>query len=145
MDFHTTIESIMSDELTTVQPHSKLVDFEHLFQRRGIHHLPVEDEDKRLVGIISTEDVNRSARFFANKESIMAQHIMTAQPTTIVANTSIIEAVKVFMEHKFRALPVVDKADNFVGIITPYDLMREMMNTWYDEKEMADMEDEDNV
>ncbi len=141
MDFQTTIQSIMSDELITVKPQTKLEDFEHLFQRRGFHHLPVEDDDKRLVGIISTEDVSRSTRFFANKDSITAQHIMTGQPTTIVANTTIVEAVKVFMEHKFRALPVVDEADNFVGIITPYDLMREMMNAWYVEDEMTDMED----
>ncbi len=141
MDFQTTILEIMSTDLTTVRPTTKVKDFKNLFKRRKFHHLPVEDENEKLVGIISVDDVNRNAHFFASPDSLMAQHIMTGDPFTIQEDTTIVDAVNFFLEHQVRALPVMNSAGDFVGIVTPYDLMKEMLRACQAEKELKDTED----
>jgi len=51
------IETYMSETLTTVLPDSTLANATRKILKAGIHHLPVIDEDDRLVGIISSIDI----------------------------------------------------------------------------------------
>ncbi len=136
-----TIKEIMTTDLVTVSPETKVNDFRSYFERRGFHHLPVQDETGELEGIISSEDITRTGHFVTPSKSLLAKHIMTVSPTTIDENTSIVEAVKVFLNHQFRALPVVNAKRDFVGIITPYDLMKEMLHAFEVDEEVKDMED----
>ena len=141
MDFQTTILEIMTTDLCTVTPKTTVEDFKHLFERRGFHHIPVEDENRKLVGIISTEDIKRVSRFFVSPESLLAEHVMTPGPMTIREDTTIVEAVQFFVEHQVRSLPVVDAKGDFVGLVTPYDLLKEMLHAWQIREELKDMED----
>lgn len=141
MNFDTTIFQIMSTDLTTVGAQAKVKDFKGLFKRREFHHLPVEDENRNLIGIISTEDINRTARFITNPDTLLAEHIMTPSPLTIKSDTKILDGVKFFLENQVRALPVLDKSGEFVGLITPYDLMKEIVRDNELSEEMKDTED----
>ena len=141
MDFQTTVLEIMSTDLSTVNPKTKVKDFKDSFKRRKFHHIPVEDENRKLVGIISVEDLNRNARFCISPDSLLAEHIMTADPFTIEEDMGIVDAVKFFLENRVRALPVMNSVGDFVGLITPYDLMKEMLIAWETEKELKDTED----
>ncbi|HET9481781.1 MAG TPA: CBS domain-containing protein, partial [Candidatus Polarisedimenticolia bacterium] len=49
--------------------------------------------------------------------------VMTRNPYTVTPSTTIKDAVKVIIDHKFGALPVVE-GDALVGIITEIDLLR---------------------
>jgi len=141
MDIQTTISQIMSTDLTTVGPQAKVEDFKDIFKRRGFHHLPVEDKQRKLVGIISTEDVNKVARFLPAPDDLLAEHIMSPSPLTIQSDTRIWIAVKFFLDHQVRALPVLNPKGVFVGLITPYDLMKEMVRVWESKQELKNTED----
>ncbi len=141
MDFQTTILEIMTTDLSTVTPTTKLEDFKDHFVRRKFHHIPVEDENGKLVGIISTEDVNRASRFMVPEDSLLAGHIMTPDPMTIQEDSTIVEAIRFFLEHPVRALPILNTEGVFVGLITPYDLMKVMWEAWEMKEELEDMED----
>ena len=141
MDFQTTIKEIMTRDMVTVSPETRLDDFKNYFERRGFHHIPVQDDTGKLEGIISSEDISRTSHFMVSSHMLLAKHIMTVSPITINEETSIIEAVKVFLDHQFRALPVLNTTGDFVGIITPYDLMREMLHAFEVDEEVKDMED----
>ncbi len=47
---------------------------------------------------------------------------MTRDPVTISDDTSMLKAIHIMKEHRFRRLPVVDAAGGLVGIITDRDL-----------------------
>lgn len=141
MDFETTIKMIMSKDLTTVFENDTVESFKDHFKRRAIHHILVEDEKHNLKGIISTEDINRTYRFMSLSAKITAAQIMTKNPICLKENMPIVEAVHLFLEHRFRALPVLNEQDELTGIVTSYDLMKEMLNAFYLEKEMEDEED----
>lgn len=141
MEFDTTISQIMSTDLTTVGPQAKVKDFKGFFNRRGFHHLPVEDKSRNLIGIISTEDINRTVRFITNPDELLAEHIMTPSPMTIQSDTKILDGVNFFLAHQVRALPVLDQSGDFVGLITPYDLMKEIVKAYEICEEMKNTED----
>ncbi|OLT26130.1 hypothetical protein BJF83_04590 [Nocardiopsis sp. CNR-923] len=50
---------LMTSPAVTVGPDSSVVEAARLMERRGIKHLPVVDEEKRLVGIVSRSDLLR--------------------------------------------------------------------------------------
>nr|AWJ66127.1 CBS domain protein [uncultured bacterium] len=141
MDFQTTIGEIMTKELISVFLDDKVDDFKEHFERRDIHHILVEDRGRALMGIISTEDMKRAYRFMNVVPTLTARHIMTDHPTTLRDDMLLIDAVILFLENKFRALPVLNEDRKLVGIVTTFDLMQEMLKGYKLEKELEDEED----
>ncbi len=122
MDLNKKVSEIMSTALTAVGPNTPIEQLEKLFQRRGIHHLPVEAPDGKILGIISTDDFNRY-RHVPSPVDLVAQHIMTDNPSRLSPRVPIGEALSIFLDNRFRALPVVDAEDKLLGIVTPYDFL----------------------
>lgn len=122
MNLNTKVSEIMSTALTAVSPTTPIAQLEKLFQRRGIHHLPVEDRNGKILGIISTDDFNRY-RHSTSPVDLVAQHIMTDNPCRLSPKVPIGEALSIFLDNRFRALPVVDANDQLLGIVTPYDFL----------------------
>jgi len=74
-------------------------------------------------------------------DNLLAEHIMTPYPITIECETTMMDAVNFFLENQVRALPVVDWKGNFVGLITPYDMLKELSEEWEINEELKDTED----
>jgi CBS domain-containing protein len=49
--------------------------------------------------------------------------IMTVDPVTCTPDTDVVDAVEIFIERKFGAIPIVD-GDELVAILTQVDVMR---------------------
>ena len=88
----------------------------------------MEDANRQLLGVISTEDFLRTAHFPVKEEQLLARHIMTATPTTIKKNAPIHQAIELFLDSYFRCLPVLDHKGKLAGIITPYDVLSMMVS-----------------
>ena len=54
----TLVQDVMTTELVCCQPHTSLEEARGVLKNRRIRHLPVVDEYKRLVGMISIGDLN---------------------------------------------------------------------------------------
>lgn len=127
------IQDIMTTKLVMVTPEDSFRDVKLLFDKNDFHHLLVVNTDRALVGIISVEDLWRTAyhvsfvttgQTFSKDwyENYQVKHIMTKNPMTIEPEDTLGLAADIFKANKFRALPVVD-GQELVGIVTPYDLM----------------------
>jgi CBS domain-containing protein len=55
---HTLVQEVMTTELVCCQPHTPLEEARGVLKNRRIRHLPVVDEDRRLLGMISIGDLN---------------------------------------------------------------------------------------
>jgi len=113
----------MTKDIITVKELDSIERCRDLVQDRRIHHLLVENNEGSLVGIISTEDILKNYSNIFN-DKIQASHIMSPSPETINENDPKLNAVTIFINRLYRALPVVDNDNNLVGIITPFDLLR---------------------
>jgi CBS domain-containing protein len=54
------IGELMSESVATVNPESKLTEAAQIMLSEHVHHLPVVDEQQKLVGIMSTMDILRA-------------------------------------------------------------------------------------
>jgi anti-sigma regulatory factor (Ser/Thr protein kinase) len=90
-----------------------------IFQKERISGAPVQ-EDNKLIGILSIEDLIRSLR--EGRVDLKVSDYMTTQLLTVLSTDPLIEALKIFVRTKVGRLPVLDPDGNLVGIITKGDL-----------------------
>ena len=86
----------------------------------NIGGVPILDQDKKLVGIVTTRDL----RFEKNLNQTVDK-IMTSQNLiTTDRSTSLEKAESILQEKKIEKLPVVDTSKNLIGLITYRDIMK---------------------
>lgn len=78
----------------------------------------------RLTGIITERDILRVVAEGKDPKVTSVREEMTSEVVTIDPETSIKDAADLMFSHWFRHLPVVDKDDRLVGIISTRDLLR---------------------
>lgn len=122
----TTAKDIMTTELILGRPDMTIEEAIKTMVNNRITGMPVVDEGHHIVGIVSEYDIIKSIESF-DKEKLLnlSQTIeFTNKVTTITEETPLPVILKAFIERKVRRLPVVNKNDQLVGIITRRDIMR---------------------
>ncbi|KXK39871.1 MAG: CBS domain-containing protein [Saprospiraceae bacterium] len=130
------VKELMTSDLHTVKQDTLLKEVKNIFDSERIHHIPVVNDNNEFVGIISSTDVMLLLDWGTKLElpssmrknnflltSNLAKDIMETNVIRVTPEDTIQRCVQIFRENYFRALPVVDKNDHLVGIITTYDLM----------------------
>lgn len=56
-------------------------------------------------------------------KKILVKDIMTKKAIFVSPETPVVDAARIISEHNFDGLPVIDKNDILVGIVTEYDLI----------------------
>lgn len=119
------VEEFMTTDLFTVQKDDIVELVANLFEWRRIRYLPVEDNSKHLVGLITMRMIFREFNnTLHNKgtESNAIEDIMIRNPITIHPEASILAAIDIMDSQKIGCLPVV-KNNRLVGIITEQNYM----------------------
>jgi CBS domain-containing protein len=96
-------------------------------------------EGGKLLGIVTIGDVREASPSDATTLSIWElnylwaqltiEKIMTRNVLTVMADTPILDAAEMMLEHKVSGLPVVDEKKNLVGIITESDIFRMLVRS----------------
>ncbi len=114
----------MTEDLFTVRP-DDIVDFAAtLMDWRHVRHVPVENDDGRLVGLVSHRALLRLvAQGRAGRDQkVTVQEIMNSEPVTVRPDTPTTEAIRLMREHQLGCLPVTQEG-RLVGIVTEHDLI----------------------
>jgi hypothetical protein len=111
------VANYMTTEPTTVPPTAGVAEARRLMTERGIGHLPVVDDDRMLLGLI-TERQMLSAPIGSQCGQIMSSHVVT-----IAKSAPLIAALRLSCEQRMSALPVVCDTRKLEGIITRGDLL----------------------
>ena len=117
------IHSIMTKNVVTVHPEDSLEVVKELLFEKHFHHLPVTENGK-LVGIITSWDLIKSDKRFAEYGNFKVKDMMTHQVATLGPNELIGAAAMIFLRHLFHGLPIVDEEGFLVGIITTHDILK---------------------
>jgi CBS domain-containing protein len=137
------VQDLMTTKVLTVRPTTPLKDAAALLAEHRISGLPVVDEERRVLGVVSEGDIlfkesgtqcqqgffdrllalpptgidlKLAARTVGEAMSVPALTIGPRRPVTVAATTMIEEGV--------NRLPVVDADERLIGIITRADLVR---------------------
>jgi acetoin utilization protein AcuB len=121
----------MTRKLITTQPDMTVKQAFLTMRSHRVRHLPVVDGGG-LVGIISDRDLRRPrwaenlddwTAYYQISDDITVKDVMTSSPEIVHTYDSILKAVTLFRERCYGALPVLDKEENLVGILSAQDLL----------------------
>lgn len=122
----------MSRSLVTLESEQTLRDAMNLFRSNRIRHLPVVAGGK-LIGIVTDRDVKKATpslhsgvardEFDYVLDTTTVAQVMTREPITASPDDSLRHVVKIFIDNKVGALPVVSDGE-LAGIVTEIDLLR---------------------
>ncbi|HQL52625.1 MAG: IMP dehydrogenase [Patescibacteria group bacterium] len=114
-------QSFIIENPYTIDPDKTVNEAKKYAEEVGVTGLIVANKDKKLQGILSRRDF-----IFANDNSdtLKVRDIMTPREKLITshAHTTFEEAQKIFANHKIEKLPLVDKEDRIIGLITVDDI-----------------------
>ncbi len=118
------IEQYMTTEVFTVQPEDPIDLAASIMDWERVRHIPVEDEQNRLVGLVSYRAI---FSFFirqggAQRKVEPVRRIMKPDPITVTPETLTVEAIAIMRREKIGCLPVVQDG-RLVGIVTYRDFM----------------------
>lgn len=119
------VEDYMTTQLFTVQEDELLEMVAFLMERNQIRHVPVEDEQNRLVGLVSYRSILRMASDMGNegdKGTTPVKTIMERDPVCVTPETSTLEAIDMMRKNAVSCLPVL-KGEKLVGLVTEADFM----------------------
>jgi CBS domain-containing protein len=118
------VSQFMATDLFTVRP-GDIVDFAaSLMDWRHVRHVPVEDDDGRLVGLLSHRALLRlvATGRAGGEHKVTVAEIMNDKPITVGPETSTVEAIRTMREYGLSCLPVVENG-KLVGLVTEHDLI----------------------
>lgn len=117
----------------TISPHMSVRAAFTEMRYQGYRHLPVVDQGQ-LVGMVTDRDLRRPDLakddpegwhdFYNLDEDYEVRHVMTNRVHTMQPGDRLEKALDLLIERKFGAVPVVDKDDKVIGILTSFDVMK---------------------
>lgn len=120
------VKEWMSPNPVTVLPTVHVNAAYQLMSERHIRRLPVV-ENGALVGIVTLGDLRSLGADTESDEAnkIRVDAALHTSPITVTTETTLVDAARLMLKHKFSGLPVLSASDqSLVGIITESDILR---------------------
>ncbi|WP_300672591.1 IMP dehydrogenase [Soonwooa sp.] len=112
---------MISDPVTLSKDHT-LGQAKDLMSKYKISGLPVVDADGILIGIIT----NRDVKYQENLDMKVAEIMTSENLITSDKNTNLEKAKEILLKNRVEKLPIVDKKNKLVGLITIKDIDNQM-------------------
>ena len=123
------VEDFMTTDVFTVLPEEPLALTGYMMDWKTIRHVPVEDGQGRLVGLLSSLDVIRhlTRRFIADADDFDTEatvgELMQSAPLVVSPRATIREAIEMMRRDGVECLPVVEEGE-LVGIVSEHDFVQ---------------------
>ena len=134
---------LFTRQTVKVTPRQSVLTASIIMQKRNFRHLPVVDEQGKILGMISTQDIIDSLNFVLSKPGlkneeviksleIPVERIMVYNSICVEPGDRLAEITKKMTFHNLGGMPVIDEHGIVRGIITLRDLVG-LMGTSSDE------------
>jgi acetoin utilization protein AcuB len=129
----------MTRKVITVDPEKTVFEAQELMAGNHIRHLPVVDQNRQLIGIVTDRDIRSAMPYNFIKDScseeqreqicaLTVKDIMTRDPISVSPTYTIQDALLMIQNSKVGALPVVGDDGKLSGILSVRDLLRAFIN-----------------
>lgn len=122
------VKMIMTKDPITIGPKDTIEKAANILKKFKIEHLPVIDNEHKLIGIISFYDLWELNRIHKDYDKILVKDVMTKRVAKLNPNDKIGSVAEIFLENLFEAIPIVDDENLLIGIVTMVDVI------WYEYK-----------
>ncbi len=124
--YYARVGQVMTTDLFTVSQDDLVDVVACVMNWHHIRHVPVEDEEHRIVGLVTHRALLRllaEASTGVDQKPVPVSEIMHENVITVHPDTPTLEAMRTMKKHKISCLPVVDHQDRLVGIVSERDFM----------------------
>jgi acetoin utilization protein AcuB len=122
------VEEIMNKNVVTLKPTNTILDAINMMRSHRIRHIPITNDQKEVVGIVTERDVKDAAPSIFQREDrekellkplelIMSKDVIVGHPLDFVEETAAL-----FYDRNIGCLPII-KENKIVGIISETDLL----------------------
>jgi len=140
------VKEWMSGDPVSVESDASALEALDLMVDRGIRHLPVVDAERRVVGLLSVDDLRAALPFSVTprrapdpRERELAREwtvgdVMTHAPLAIREGEPLARAAERMADQRIGCLPVVDEEGRLAGLLSETDLLHALATSlWSDE------------
>ena len=112
-------ESVIIEQPYTIGPHNTIKEAHAIMSEKGISGLLVEDDNKKLCGIITRRDIVFEKNLNMNVSDLMTKDVISAK-----VGTTIEQAKEILHKNKMEKLPILDEEKKIIGLITGKDILK---------------------
>ncbi len=124
------VRRIMTTDPIVVSPNNTIEELTNLMETERLNQLPVV-EDRKLVGWVTTYDLWRWQKENQSFEGKTVSDIMTRKVVKITPLDKVGTAAELFMDKRFKSLPVVNLENELKGVVTSFDVLRHVLTEEY--------------
>lgn len=144
-----TVADMMTPHPHTLAPSDTLADAKRLMSDKGIHHVPVTDQDNHLLGLVSQRDILAAQESsleqiqkssFISALDIPLKQCMHTQLFSVEPQAGLKAAALYMQKHNIGCLPVLHH-NKLVGIITDSDFVAIAINLLEIQEDSDPLED----
>ena len=117
------VDQHMTTDLFTVQAEDGVDLVANLMGWERIRHVPVEDRDHKLIGLVSYRQVLRFLTQGGATKDASVSEIMKVDVITVTPDTSTLEAIQIMRRHRIGCLPVLQHG-RLVGVVTEENFLK---------------------
>ncbi len=115
-----TVGDVMTITPRTIVGNQPITAARKVMKEYGIRHLPVVDEQNKLIGIVSERDIHVVVA--ASGQRLAIEQVMTPKPYTVAPNTLVNQVAKAMAAKKYGAAVILDKG-RILGVFTTTDAL----------------------
>ncbi|WP_245193287.1 CBS domain-containing protein [Amycolatopsis alba] len=135
------VRDVMTREVCSVRKSTPIADIARVLAGRGISAVPVVDDDRDVIGVVSEADLllkqveaatpapPRMPGIRSKSDGRTAESVMSAPVVTVEADRPLTEAARLMVGHRIKRLPVVDHHGKLAGIVSRADLVHAFVRT----------------
>jgi IMP dehydrogenase len=112
-------ESVIIEQPYIIGPNNTIKEANAIMIDKGISGLLVEDNDKKLCGIITRRDIVFEKNLSMNVSNLMTKDVIFAK-----VGTTIEQAKDILHKNKLEKLPILDEGKKIIGLITGKDVLK---------------------
>lgn len=133
-----TVADVMTRSVVCAYPGAQFKEIAHALHRNGINAVPVLDENRRVIGVVTASDLlarvgharplprghrpgHQDKRYKVHAAT--ARDLMTTPAITVSPSASIAEAALLLSRYRIRSVPVVDRRGLLVAMVSRADLI----------------------
>lgn len=127
------VSKYMTQKLETARPDEGIRSVFFRMRQARVRHMPVVTGGGQLAGWLSDRDLRRPdwadpdvdlGHDYKLDDNLEVRDLMNPRPTVLHTYDSLGKAVALLLEHRYGAMPVLDKTGALVGVLSAHDLLR---------------------
>ena len=132
------VSHYMSPQVVSIPPTMGIREAFFKMKENSIRHLPIIDDNNKLVGIISDRELRRPnwvdeakdiAHVYYLDNSMLVSDVMITRIHVLHTYDTLNKAVLLLLDNHIGAAPVLDKTENLVGMLSAIDLLRALQDS----------------